>query len=219
MKKVIIFGVADTAQLAYYYLKNDSAYDVVAFTVNEAFKKQDSFEGLPLHSFEEIVRICPPDDFDLFIPMTGKKMNQLREQVYNQSKLLGYNLISYVSSKASIFNTRIGENCFILENNTIQPFVDIGNNVTLWSGNHIGHHSTIKDHTFFTSQVTLSGHCEVSTNCWFGVNSTIIDHCKLAHGTLVGMGANLGLKETEEWGIYVGNPAQRKGKIPSYKIN
>ena len=219
MKKLIIFGTQDTAQLAHYYMTNDSEYKVVAFTLHSNFKDTDSFLNLPVVEFEQLLDKYPPNDFDLFIPMTGKKMNKLRENVFSESKFLGYRLASYLSSKSSIFNTSIGENCFILEDNTIQPFVEIGNNVTMWSGNHIGHHSRIKDHAFFTSQVTLSGHCEVSTHCWFGVNSTIIDHCKLAKGTLVGMGANLGLKETEEWGVYVGNPAQRKGKIPSFKIN
>ena len=31
--KVIIFGILDTAELAHYYLTNDSEYEVVAFTV------------------------------------------------------------------------------------------------------------------------------------------------------------------------------------------
>lgn len=219
IKDVIVFGTNDFGQLAHYYITNDSSYDVKAFTTHDSYIEAKSFLGLKVCAFEEIINIYPPDKYLLFVPMSGRKMNQYRERVYLEGKDLGYSFLSYVSSKTSIFNTKVGENCFILEDNTIQPFVEIGNNVTMWSGNHIGHHSTIKDHVFFTSQVTLSGHCDVSSHCWFGVNATIIDQCKLAKGTLIGMGANLGLKETDEWGIYVGNPAQRKGKIPSYKIN
>ena len=60
-------------------------------------------------------------------------------------------------------STPPGDNCFILEDNTIQPFVSIGNNVTLWSGNHIGHDSTIDDHCFIASHVVVSGHVRVGT--------------------------------------------------------
>ena len=52
-----------------------------------------------------------------------------------------------------------GDNCFILEDNTVQPFVTIGNNVTLWSGNHIGHDSVIEDDCFISSHVVVSGTC------------------------------------------------------------
>ena len=56
-----------------------------------------------------------------------------------------------------------GDNCFILEDNTVQPFVRIGSNVTLWSGNHIGHDSTIGDHCFISSHVVVSGHVDIGT--------------------------------------------------------
>jgi acyl-[acyl carrier protein]--UDP-N-acetylglucosamine O-acyltransferase len=101
----------------------------------------------------------------------------------------------------------------ILEDNTIQPFTTIGNNVVMWSGNHIGHHGQIKDHVFFTSHVVLSGHCVVESYSFFGVNSTIRDYTSIAQGTLVGMASAI-TKETEEWSIYVGNPAK---KVPGKK--
>jgi len=140
--------------------------------------------------------------------MTARGMNRMRENIYNQAKAKGYKLISYVSSKATRFNNEIGENCFILEDNTLQPFTNIGNNVVLWSGNHIGHHGIIKDHVFFTSHIVLSGHCVVEPYCFFGVNATIRDYMHLAEGTLVGMSASV-TKNTEAWGVYIGNPAKK----------
>jgi acyl-[acyl carrier protein]--UDP-N-acetylglucosamine O-acyltransferase len=89
--------------------------------------------------------------------MTGVKMNNMRKAVYEQGKEMGYEFISYVSSKATVCDNKIGDNCFILEDNTLQPFTEIGNNVVMWSGNHIGHHGKIEDHVFFTSHVVLSG--------------------------------------------------------------
>jgi sugar O-acyltransferase (sialic acid O-acetyltransferase NeuD family) len=214
MAKVIIFGVLDTAELAHYYLEHDSEHEVVAFSVNREYIQEESFRGLPLVAFEDVENIFPPSDYSFFAPMTGRNMNRNREAVYNQVKAKGYQFISYISSHATILDRKvIGENCFILEDNTIQPFTTVGNNVVMWSGNHIGHHGQIKDHVFFTSHVVMSGHCVIESYSFFGVNSTIRDYMTIAQGTLVGM-ASAVTKDTEEWGIYIGNPAK---KVPGKK--
>jgi sugar O-acyltransferase (sialic acid O-acetyltransferase NeuD family) len=214
MAKVIIFGVLDTADLAHYYLEHDSEHEVVAFSVNREYIQEESFRGLPLIAFEDVENIFPPSDYSFFAPMTGRNMNRNREAVYNQVKAKGYQFISYISSHATILDRKvIGENCFILEDNTIQPFTTVGNNVVMWSGNHIGHHGQIKDHVFFTSHVVMSGHCVIESYSFFGVNSTIRDYMTIAQGTLVGM-ASAVTKDTEEWGIYIGNPAK---KVPGKK--
>ncbi|WP_149206232.1 acetyltransferase [Flavobacterium johnsoniae] len=217
MANVIIFGIQDFAELAHYYLENDSEHDVIAFAVNECYLPDNKmFKGLPVVAFENIEKKYSPKEFKFFAPMAPQKMNTLRENIYNNIKSKGYDLISYISTKATVFNGSIGDNCFILENNTIQPFTTIGNNVVLWSGNHIGHHSLIKDHVTFTSHVVLSGHCIVESYCTFGVNSTIRDGLHIAEGTFVGMSASI-IKNTELWSIYKGNPAQ-KSEISSKKI-
>lgn len=215
MAKVVIFGVLDTAELAHFYLTHDSEHEVVAFTVNQEYIQQQDFKGLPVVPFEDVETLFPPQHYSFFAPMTGRNMNRNREKIYNEAKAKGYELISYISSKVTMFGNQIGDNCFILEDNTIQPFTSIGNNVVLWSGNHIGHHGQIKDHVFFTSQVVLSGHCVVEPYCFFGVNATIRDYTHLATGTLVGMATAI-YKNTEEWGVYIGNPAKKLPK-PSYE--
>jgi len=216
MANVVIFGVLDTAELAHFYLTHDSEHTVVAFTVNREYLNETEFKGLPVVPFEEVEQLFPPGEYQFFAPMTARNMNRNREKVYLDAKAKGYSFISYVSSRATHFNNPIGENCFILEDNTIQPFTTIGNNVVLWSGNHIGHHGQIKDHVFFTSHVVLSGHCVVDSYCFFGVNSTIRDYTHLAQGTLVGMSTEI-RKDTEEWGVYTGNPAKKLPK-PSYEV-
>lgn len=214
MAKVIIFGVLDTAELAHYYLQHDSEHEVAGFVVNREYLADESFHGLPVVAFEDVEKIFSPAEYSFFAPMTGRNMNRNREKIYNEAKAKGYSFISYISSRATIFDKSVvGENCFILEDNTIQPYTTIGNNVVIWSGNHIGHHGKIKDHVFFTSHVVMSGHCVIEPYCFFGVNSTIRDYMHIEQGTLVGM-ASAVTKDTEEWGIYIGNPAK---KVPGKK--
>lgn len=212
MAKVIIFGIQDFAELAHYYLTNDSDHEVVAFSVNEKYMPETRvFHDLPIIPFEEIESKFKTSEFKFFAPMSPARMNRNREQVYNAIKDKGYELISYISSKATVFNNKIGDNCFIFEDNTLQPFTNIGNNVILWSGNHIGHHGTIKDHVMFTSHVVLSGHCIVENYCTFGVNSTIRDGLTIAEGTFVAMGTSI-IRNTEAWSMYKGNPAVKSEK-------
>jgi sugar O-acyltransferase (sialic acid O-acetyltransferase NeuD family) len=211
MARVIVFGLRDYASLAHFYLNNDSDHEVIAFTVTEEYlPSHPVFEGKPVVPFEELERHYSPGDYHLFAPMSPQGMNRTREATYRQAIERGYRFVSYVSSRATVFaGTPIGENCFILEDNTIQPFVRIGNNVILWSGNHIGHHSVIEDHVMFTSHVVLSGHCTVEPFCFLGVNATIRDQLRLGEGTLVAMGACVG-RNTEPWSVYQGNPARKR---------
>ncbi|MFC0605133.1 acetyltransferase [Winogradskyella pulchriflava] len=203
MAKIIIFGTGDIAQIANYYFENDSEYEVIAFTVDRDYINSNSFEGKPLVAFEDIETLYPSSNYKMFIALSYSKMNKIREAKYNEAKLKGYELVSYVSSKCSYVSQYAhGDNCFIFEDNTIQPFVKIGNNVTLWSGNHIGHHSQIDDHNFVSSHVVISGHCRIKSNCFLGVNATLAHKITLEKETLLGAGAIIS-KNTIEKGVYV----------------
>lgn len=204
-KPLVIFGAGDIAQLAHFYFTHDSERDVAAFTVDEAYRSSDSFLGLPLVAFEDVADRFPPAEFDMFVALSYAKRNAVRTEKCAGAREKGYELASYVSSRATIFpGTSFGENCFILEDNTIQPFVQIGRNVTLWSGNHIGHHSFIDDNAFITSHVVISGGVHVGKNCFIGVNTTVRDHVTLGDRCLIGAGSLI-LHSTEPSAVYVAN--------------
>ena len=208
MSKVIIFGIKDTAELANYYLKRDTDHEVTGFTVHHTIiPKGAYFCGKPVVPWEEVENAFTPREHKLFIPMTGREMNKIREGLYWEGKSKGYQYISYVSPYATVCDNEIGENCFIQEDNTLQPFTKIGNNVVMWAGNHIGHHGIIHDHVFFTSHVVLSGHCTVGAFSWFGVNSTIRDQLTIGEGTFIAAGALI-TKDTTQWRGYLGSPAR-----------
>ena len=216
-KALVIFGAGDIAQLAHFYFSTDSTYEVAAFTVDKAFMASTEFCGLPVIPFEELASCCTPDTHELFIALSYAKLNEIRKDKYLAAKALGYRLATYVSSRATVLNEkRIGENCFVLENNTIQPFATIGNNVTLWSGNHIGHHSTIRDHCFIASHVVVSGGVEIDESCFIGVNATLRDHIKVGKKCVVGAGALL-LADAEPEGVYIGQATER-AKVPSTRL-
>lgn len=187
---LIIIGDSVFAELAYEYFTCDTEYTVVAFSVEKAYLERDTLFGLPLVPFETLERVYPPGDHSFFAAIVYTQMNKLRTRLYREAKDRGYSPASYISPRAFVWrNCELGEHCFIFEDNVIQPFVKIGNNVVLWSGNHIGHHSTIKDNCFISSHVVVSGLCEIGENCFMGVNSTVIDTVTVGDSCLVGAGA------------------------------
>jgi sugar O-acyltransferase (sialic acid O-acetyltransferase NeuD family) len=120
----------------------------------------------------------------------------------DECKGKGYELVSYVSSKALPFGElEVGENTFVFEANVIQPFVRIGRNVIIWSGNHIGHHSTIEDHCFIASHAVISGNVTIGEESFVGVNATFRDGVKVAPRCVIGAGALI-MKDTEEGAVY-----------------
>jgi sugar O-acyltransferase (sialic acid O-acetyltransferase NeuD family) len=189
-KKLVIFGSSEIATLAKYYFEHDSEYDVVAFTVDDDFIQGTEELDIPLIPFSQVNNLYPPDEHEMFVGLSYSGLNQLREKKYHQAKAAGYILASYVCSKSVFWqDLDIGDNCFILENQTIQPTVKIGNNVMIWSGNHIGHGSIIGDHTYVSSHVVISGHCRIGQRCFVGVNSTLRDFLEVEDDCFIAMQA------------------------------
>jgi len=205
MKKIIIFGTGDFGELAHFYFTHDTSHQVVAFTAHKWAIKKETLLDLPVVPFEDIVTKYPPSEFSMFIAVVYTNLNKIRAKIFEEAKTKGYELISYISSKATTWTKfKIGENCFIFENNVIQPYVTIGDDVILWSGNHIGHHSKIGNHCFIASHVVISGRVKIKPYCFLGVNSTIRDGITIAEGSLIGAGTTI-LKDTKENHAYIAN--------------
>lgn len=216
-RPLVIFGYGDIAQLAHFYFNTESNHEVVAFTLDENYIKESEFCGLPIVPFEDVDKQYPPESYDFFISLGYSRLNAVRKEKYIAAKKKGYKLASFISPRATVLNEgRIGENCFIFEDNTIQPFVTIGNNVTLWSGNHIGHHSVIHDHSFIASHVVISGGVEIGEQCFVGVNATLRDQIKIGDRCVVGAGA-LMLADAAPEGVYMGTATERS-KVPSTRL-
>ena len=64
MANVIMFGVRDFAEFARSYLQQDSAHEVMAFTVNRDYLPAErSFEDLPVREFENVEKTNLPSEF------------------------------------------------------------------------------------------------------------------------------------------------------------
>ena len=203
-KRLVLFGTSDFAQLACLYFTEDSPWEVAAFTAHERYIVTTRVLDRDIVPFERLEATHPPDEYAVFVAIGFKGLNRVRTAIYQECKQRGYELVTYISSRAThLGHTRIGDNCFIFENNVIQPFVTIGNNVIVWSGNHIGHHSTIGDHCFIASHAVISGHVTIGESCFVGVNATFRDGVTVGPRCLIGAVALI-VKDTVPKSVYPG---------------
>lgn len=201
---LVIFGAGQIAELAHFYFTHDSALKPRAFVVDGAFLKETTFHGLPVVALEEVEHGFPTAEHKGFVAVSYAKLNQLRADKVAALREKGYASASYVSSRATTFpGFAPGENAFILEDNTIQPFARVGANVTLWSGNHIGHHSVIEDNVFMASHIVVSGNCHIGARSFIGVNATLRDGVKVGERCVIGMGAYVA-KDLEDESVLPG---------------
>jgi sugar O-acyltransferase (sialic acid O-acetyltransferase NeuD family) len=187
VRKLIIGGDSAFAEIAYEYFTHDSNYEVVAFTVEREYLKRDTLFGLPIVPFETLEQSFDPAEHSIYVALVYTQLNRLRTRLSGEARAKGFALASYVSSRAFVWrNVEMGEHVFIFEDNVVQPFVRIGNNVVMWSGNHIGHHSTIEDNCFVSSHVVISGFVDVGESCFLGVNSTIVNNVRIGRDCWLG---------------------------------
>jgi acetyltransferase-like isoleucine patch superfamily enzyme len=185
MTNIVMFGTGTMAQVVEVYLAAHSDLNIVGYTLNAAYRQADTYNGKPLVDWETLEDHFPPDQVQLFGPMTYQRMNTVRRDRYLEGKARGYGFARFIHPDSHIYTEQIGENCLILENNVIQPFVSIGDNTIIWSGNHIGHHTTIGSHVFISSQVGLSGNVTIGDECY------LAGQVGIAHGLTVGRGTAL----------------------------
>lgn len=201
MKPLIIFGTGELAELAFFYFQKVAGRSVVGFCVDAAYLCQPQCRGLPVVAFEEVEQSYGPHGHDMFVALGSTNVNRARAQKYTQAKAKGYTLASFISPRASVHADHIGDNCFIMDNNNIHPYVTIGSNVIFSNDNHIGHHSVVGDHCFITSNVVVGGGAHIGEGSFLGINAAIRDHVRIGSHSIIGAGALI-LKDTEEGSVY-----------------
>jgi sugar O-acyltransferase (sialic acid O-acetyltransferase NeuD family) len=218
MRQIVVFGAGEIAELADFYFAHDSEHRVAAFTVDAAYVKDSNFKGRPVVPFEHLAAAFPPASHDLFVAVSYSDLNRVRAKKCAEGEAKGYRLVSYVSSKATVWpDLTDRKNLFIFEDNTIQPFVRIGHNVTMWSGNHVGHHSVVEDNVFISSHVVISGGCTIGANSFLGVNATLRDHIKIGPMSVLGAGA-LVVKDTDPESLMLSPAVAKKSDRPSTSL-
>jgi sugar O-acyltransferase (sialic acid O-acetyltransferase NeuD family) len=211
-ERVVIVGTGETAALALEYFLCDSPHEVVAFAAERQYLTSDFYCGLPAVSFEQLASRYPPGQYRAFVAVSAAELNRVRGRLYEMVKTVGFDCVSYVSSRAFVAGSvALGENAFVLENTALQHDVRVGDNVFIGSGTSIGHSSVIEDGVFAGPGVTVCGFARVGCQSFLGAGSCIADCLDVAADCLIGAGAVI-LKDTLPGKVYLGNPARPVGQ-------
>jgi sugar O-acyltransferase (sialic acid O-acetyltransferase NeuD family) len=212
--KTIVFGNGPFASMACYVLTHDAGDDVVAFTVDAAHIDHEEHEGRPVVAFERLAAHFPPDEHRLLLCVGPRDMNGLRRERYLAARRQGFQIRSYISSRALTWPDLVaGDGAIVFEGAVVQPFARIGCNTIVRSSVHVSHHVTIGDHCFIAAGACFGGQATVGERCFVGLNATIRDGVTLAEGCLIAAGAVV-VNDTEPGGLYAGVPARRLPKDP-----
>jgi acetyltransferase-like isoleucine patch superfamily enzyme len=185
---VVIFGSGPIALTLKVYFETHAADRLVGFTVDRRFCTDAHFADLPLVPWEELEEQFPPDRVKLLGPLSYRGLNDFRRERHLEGKARGYQFASFIHPHSHIYTKEIGENCIILENNVIQPFVKIGSGVIIWSGNHLGHHAIIGDHCFIASQVGLGGMARLGDCCFLAGKVGVESGVEIGQQSFLGTG-------------------------------
>lgn len=187
MSRIVLFGAGRGASVAHRFFAGDTEHEIVGFAIDGELLSAKEYRGLPLVAFEDVERRFPPETCRMHVLLGYQQMNGLRMRKFEEAKAKGYTLESYVAS--DIFRVepiRFGENCFILDNQSISLDVTIGNNVVMWSSNHIGDMSVVRDHAWIASHVTVAANVVIDERAFVGIGATISNGVTIGAESLVG---------------------------------
>ncbi|HEX3724031.1 MAG TPA: acetyltransferase, partial [Nitrolancea sp.] len=186
-------------------------HEVVGYTVDDAYAQQSEFMGRPVIPFSRIEHELPPNEVRMFIPLGFQRMNALRAKKFDEAGKKGYSFASYVSSRiCAVEYPQIGENCLILEANVFNYDVTIGNDVVIWSGNHVGDLCVIEDHVWISSHAVLSGEVTIGSHTFVGVNASVSNYVKIGPRSYIGACALI-TQDTAPDSVYVDKATPKLG--------
>jgi len=207
-KKLIIFGTGGAAKLAYEKISAKNDIEIQGFLEFKKYYKNNSFLGKNVYKFENINKNFVKK-YLLFYLKSYEELNKTREENFNLFKKKKFKFYSYISSKPQKENNvKIGDNCFILENQTLCSNVTIGDNVVIWSNNHIGDRTKVSSHCWISSSISIGGDTKIGKNTFIGLNATICNSINIGEKNFIGSNAHI-TKNTNNHEVYIENPTKK----------
>jgi len=199
MRKVVVFGAGQMADIITYYLDESDDFQVVAFTLDANWMTSEVYSGRPVVPFHEVARHFPPETHGMFIAVGYNEANQDRARKYLEAKSLGYELPSYIHPSCVIHNgAHIGDHVIMFENNVVQPGASIGDNCRIWANNYITRGAQVGDHVYMSSSIVLAGSVVVEDHCFLGARAVVTPKVRIGRFSSITAGCTITRDVPEE---------------------
>jgi UDP-3-O-[3-hydroxymyristoyl] glucosamine N-acyltransferase len=217
MADLVIFGTGYSAEVAKVYLERYSRHRIVGFTVDAPYTTSGSFHGIPIVAWDRLEQVFPPGQVELLGPISYHRMNEFRRDRFREGKARNYRFASFIHPESNINTQDIGEHCFFLERNIVEPFAKIGDNVVMWGGCHIGHHVVIGDDCFLSGDVTLGARTRIGERCFLAARSAVAVDITIGDTCILGFGVAV-QQDLASGSVVANNTPNRIVRAPSSRV-
>jgi sugar O-acyltransferase (sialic acid O-acetyltransferase NeuD family) len=208
MRKLIICGAGGHAREVFQLVADINAttprWQVVAFLVEEAFRKLDRLYDLPVIAGLEAFgnHLDAHAVIAIGSPETRRRM---AEAIRAENKIEFATLIHPSAWVAT--RTQMGEGTQIFAGSIINTDVAIGAHVIVNAGGKISHDTIVGDYSSLGPNVTLCGRVRIGSGVDLGATATVIPNCTVGANCRVGAGAVV-VTELAAGITAVGSPAR-----------
>ena len=208
---MLIFGAGEFAEVMIMKLSDSRRVSALPI-VNREYYKEVKLPGryTPTLIYEDYIqtatwrnRIIP--DIEVIIAMGPANGNRDRQRVF-EMLMKGPLVVNTYCDPQAIVAGGVNTGSVIFEQNNLQ-YCAVGENVVMWSGNHVGHGSRIGSHSFITSHVCIGGGATIGERCFIGMNATVFDHVTIGNDCVIAAGAVV------DRDIPAGHTLSRKGVL------
>lgn len=185
-EKLVIIGTSTTAKHVYEFVKGYELFEVCGFAVDDEYRQQESFCGLPVYGLGRLEEQFDMQTVQVFVALLWNRLNGERRKLYERMKEKGYRMANLISPTAVIRGTLAGDNCWIHDYVIIQPETIIGADCMLMAFALIGADVVLGNHCFMGTKSTVAGNCRIGDQTFIGINSTVFDDTQIGRKCIVG---------------------------------
>jgi acetyltransferase EpsM len=209
--KLIIIGGRGDGLVAASMARADQFYDIkyefIGF-LNDHIPVGDMISGYPV--------IGKPTDWskfggDVMFYIALHKVKEMPARVMKIESLgIPQDRLANIIHKSVYIgdSVKMGYGCLIAQNVVIQPNSWFGVNVSVRAGVNIGHDAILNDFSYVGPNAVLCGGARLEKAAHLGPNSTLENGCLMGEFSVVSSNTAI-MKDTEAYGIYMGNPARQ----------
>lgn len=204
MKEIVIIGTGGHAKVVADIVLQQKKFKVVAFL--DAFKKEDSFLGLPILGGEDVIT-----EQNLSAGIIAIGDNHVRRKV--AEKILAQNsdfeFITAIHPAAVVApSATIGPGSVLMAGSIVNPDTKIGRHCILNTQCTIDHDGVMHDYSSLAPGTSLGGTVVVGEETAIGVGANVRHGIKIGSHSVIGVGAAV-ISDFPESSVGLGVPCQK----------
>jgi len=188
-KPVLLAGNGISARILKCTLEHESEYYVAGVVGDNKQAGQCSdLADLPFFNVESRTI---DEDTPVFMAVGYSGLNMRRAEFFNRLCSNGWNIESYISSRAIVLTEGIGKGCLIMPSSVIEPGAVVGADTVVWGGAYISHDSIIGSHCWLASGCVTGGSAKIGNHTFLGINSSVVNDISVGAYNFIGTAASV----------------------------